>query len=91
LSAVEIARASMEIAAGLCIYTNDKVILLTLGKGVIFRRLRPSSIARLFSSPSMGEGRVGVKGLDVRSVSPSSYLLPWWEEKACRCESRSWE
>lgn len=31
LTAAEIARASMEIAARLCIYTNDKISVLTLG------------------------------------------------------------
>jgi ATP-dependent HslUV protease subunit HslV len=31
LSATEIARASMEIAAGICIYTNDQITVISLG------------------------------------------------------------
>jgi ATP-dependent HslUV protease subunit HslV len=31
LSATEIARASMEIAAGICIYTNDQITVINLG------------------------------------------------------------
>jgi ATP-dependent HslUV protease subunit HslV len=32
MSAQEIARAAMDIAAGMCIYTNDHIILFTLGE-----------------------------------------------------------
>jgi ATP-dependent HslUV protease, peptidase subunit HslV len=31
LSAVEIARTSMEIAANICIYTNDQITVISLG------------------------------------------------------------
>jgi ATP-dependent HslUV protease subunit HslV len=34
LSASEIARAAMDIAASMCIYTNDRILLYTLGEGV---------------------------------------------------------
>jgi ATP-dependent HslUV protease subunit HslV len=33
LNAAEIARTSMEIAANICIYTNDQITVLTLGEG----------------------------------------------------------
>ncbi|MDD1652707.1 MAG: ATP-dependent protease subunit HslV [Methanomicrobiales archaeon] len=33
LSAEEIARTSMEIAASICIYTNDQITLVSLGRG----------------------------------------------------------
>jgi ATP-dependent HslUV protease subunit HslV len=70
LSAAEVARAAMQIAASMCIYTNEHILLFTLedgGKedGSAERRHEAAANGRGSEEPAHADGVVGSRGSEL--------------------------